>query len=528
MKLNRKSLENKEFFEKAGIKIPSYDLAKLETETKANPKWVHFGGGNIFRVFVANALDKAIEEGRANTGIIVAETFDFEVVDRVFAETDNLSLSAITYSNGDINLKVIGSMVEAVKATGEGISRLEEIFTNKDFQMASFTITEKGYALKNMDGEYLGIVAEDMKNGLTAPKHVMSIVTSLLYKRFKACDTPVAIVSMDNCSHNGDKVKAAVVDIANTWCKNGFVEEGFVNYIATKVSFPFSMIDKITPRPADEIVELLTSKGLEGMEVIKTEKNTFTAHFVNAESAEYLIIEDDFPNGKPDFANDRVIFTTREIVNNVETMKVTTCLNPLHTALAVNGVLLNHKTIADEMQDTELKKLVERIGYTEGLKVVINPGIIDPKAFIDEVINERFSNSFIIDTPERIATDTSQKVGIRFGNTIKAYVADESLNTKDLVGIPLALASWLRYLLAVDDKGNAFEPSTDPLLAELQEVLKGIKLGDSGVKLDKILSNKDIFGLDLTTIELGARVEAYFNEMIAEVGAVRATLKKYL
>ncbi len=528
MRLNKKSLENREFFEKAGITVPSYDLGKLEVETKSNPKWVHFGGGNIFRVFVANALDRALEEGRANTGIVVAETFDFEVVDRVFAETDNLSLSAITYSNGDINLKVVGSMVEAVKATGEGLNRLEEIFTNKDFQMASFTITEKGYALKNMDGEYLGIVAEDMKNGIESPKHVMSIVTSLLYKRFKACDTAVAVVSMDNCSHNGDKVKAAVADITNAWFKNGFVEAGFVNYIATKVSFPFSMIDKITPRPAEEITNLLTSKGLEGMEVIKTDKNTFTAHFVNAESAEYLIIEDDFPNGKPDFSNERVIFTTREIVNNVETMKVTTCLNPLHTALAVSGILLSHKSIADEMKDVELKKLVERIGYTEGLKVVINPGIIDPKAFIDEVINERFSNSFIIDTPERIATDTSQKVGIRFGNTINAYLNDSNLDTKDLVGIPLAIAAWIRYLLAVRDNGEIFEPSSDPLLVELQDVLSGVKLGDSGVKLDKILSKADIFGLDLTKVELGERIEGYFNEMTASTGAVRATLQKYL
>lgn len=128
-----------------------------------------------------------------------------------------------------------------------------------------------------------------MKNGLENPKHAMSIVTSLLYNRYKACGVPVAIVSMENCSHNGAKIKAAVVDIANTWKANGFIEEGFVEYIVTKVSFPFSMIDKITPRPADEIVELLTSKGLEDVKVIQTEKNTFTAHFVNAESAEYLI-----------------------------------------------------------------------------------------------------------------------------------------------------------------------------------------------------------------------------------------------
>ncbi len=288
------------------------------------------------------------------------------------------------------------------------------------------------------------------------------------------------------------------------------------------------MIDKITPRPADEISTKLKEVGFTDMDIIRTQKNTYTSHFVNAESAEYLIIEDDFPNGKPDFGNERVIFTTREIVNNVETMKVTTCLNPLHTTLAVTGVLLNKKTIYDEMNDTELKKLVEKIGYDEGLKVVINPGIINPKNFIDEVLNERFTNPYTKDTPERIATDTSQKVGIRFGNTIKSFVEDDHLDTQELIGIPLALASWIRYLIAVDDNGDSFTPSSDPLLCELQEILSGVKIGDQNIKLDKILSNEDIFGIDLTSIELGKRVEIYFNEMIKETGAVRNTLKKYL
>ncbi len=528
MKLNRQSLQNKDFFKEAGITIPAYDVETLANNTQKNPKWVHFGGGNIFRVFVANAVDKAIASGKMDTGIIVAESFDYEVIDKVYNPTDNLSLSVIMYSNGNLDLSVVGSLTETVKTDVAGLSRLSDIFTNPEFQMVSFTVTEKGYALKNMDGNYLGVVEKDFENGVDSPIHVMSVVTSLLYKRFKSCGKPLAVVSMDNCSHNGDKVKAAVTDIAQKWVDNGLVDKEFIDYVNTKISFPFTMIDKITPRPAPEIVEMLSKKGLENMDVVVTDKNTYTAQFVNAESAEYLIIEDDFPNGRPDFSNDRVIFTTRDIVNKVETMKVTTCLNPLHTALAVYGVVLGIDTISNETKDTELKKLIEKIGYDEGLKVVVNPGIIDPKAFIDEVINERFSNSFIIDTPQRIATDTSQKVGIRFGNTIEKYVQSADLDTASLVGIPLAIAGWFRYLLCVDDNGNAFEPSSDPLLSELKEILKDVKLGDSNVSLQKVLSNKDIFGLDLTTIELGNRVETYFNEMIKEKGSVRATLKKYL
>ena len=82
------------------------------------------------------------------------------------------------------------------------------------------------------------------------------------------------------------------------------------------------------------------------------------------------------------------------------------------------------------MKDPELKKLVEVIGYKEGLPVVINPGILDPKEFIDTVLNVRVPNPFMPDTPQRIATDTSQKLAIRFGETIKAYQASETLDVK--------------------------------------------------------------------------------------------------
>lgn len=157
------------------------------------------------------------------------------------------------------------------------------------------------------------------------------------------------------------------------------------------------------------------------------------------------------------------------------------------------GCLLDYKLIAHEMQDKHLRKLVEKIGYVEGMPVVVNPGIIDPKAFIDEVINKRLENPFIPDSPQRIATDTSQKVGIRFGETIKTYASREDLNVEDLKYIPLAIAGWLRYLLGINDKGEKFELSPDPMLEELKEHLEGIEIGNPdsvGSKLKPILSNK--------------------------------------
>ena len=81
--------------------------------------------------------------------------------------------------------------------------------------------------------------------------------------------------------------------------------------------------------------------------------------------------------------------TDRDTVNKTERMKVTTCLNPLHTALAVLGCLLGYKRIYEEMRDDDLRRLVEHIGYAEGMPVVTNPVVLDPRAFLDAVLNER-------------------------------------------------------------------------------------------------------------------------------------------
>ena len=228
---------------------------------------------------------------------------------------------------------------------------------------------------------------------------------------------------MDNCSHNGSILHEAVSTFAKEWAKNGSVDNGFVDYIEDpkKVSFPWSMIDKITPRHEMCVKEKLEKSRVESMDIITTTKNTYIAPFVNAEEPEYLVIENLFPNGRPPLEEGGVIFTDRETVDKVEKMKVCTCLNPLHTALAIYGCLLGYTAIYEEMKDEQLKKMVEIIGYEEGLPVVINPGIIDPKAFLQEVLEVRLPNPFVPDTPQRIATDTSQKLAIRFGETIKAY-----------------------------------------------------------------------------------------------------------
>lgn len=529
MRLSNNGIKSPEWQEK-GYKTISYDREALVKKTHDAPIWVHFGAGNIFRGFPARLQEELVEQGLSDKGVIVGEGFDYQIISDIYNKYDNLTLLVTLKANGSIDKRIVGSVTEAYPCAyepKEDWNRFKEIFASPSLQMISFTITEKGYALKNPAGEFLPGYVADFAAGPGNGSMFLSRLTELLLHRYESGKLPIAVVSMDNCSHNGEKIEAAVTTIAAEWVKNGKAPQGFVDYLRSDaVSFPWSMIDKITPRPDAGVAEMLKKDGYEDTDVLVTDKHTYIASFVNAEECEYLVIEDDFPNGRPALEKAGVYFTDRETVNKVEKMKVCTCLNPLHTALAVFGCLLSYTLIADEMKDEDLVKLVKTIGYKEGLPVVVDPGIINPKHFIDEVVEKRIPNPFMPDTPQRIATDTSQKLPIRFGETIKAYMASKDLDIKNLKCIPLVFAAWLRYVMGIDDKGNTFEPSSDPLLSYAQEKLKGVKLGDESADIGDILSNEKIFGVDLVAIGMSDLVMDYFLQMIKAPGAVREVLHR--
>lgn len=535
LSLSKESIKKKDVWDEVNINLPKFDYDEMCKNTMDSPTWVHFGSGNIFRGFIAALQQELLNSGKAKTGIVAVETYDYEIIDKIYTPYDNLSLQTIMKPDGKLDNTVIASIGESISADTErkeNWKRLNTIFSKPSLKMCSFTITEKGYNLKSLSGGFTDEVNEDIKNGLDKPSNVMAKVTALLYTRFKAGELPIAVVSMDNCSHNGEKLYSSINTIACKWAENKLVEKEFVDYInnTNKVTFPWSMIDKITPRPSKSVEKKLKDLGFESTDTIITDKNTYIAPFVNAERPQYLVIEDNFPNGRMPLEEAGVYFTDRETVEKVERMKVCTCLNPLHTSMAVFGCILGYNLIADEMKDQCIKTLIEKIGYEEGMPVVTDPGILDPKDFIKEVIEERLPNPYIPDTPQRIATDTSQKVGIRFGETIKNYVKREDLDVKSLKYIPLVIAGWCRYMLGVKDNGEKFEISSDPLLETLRKYLSEVKIGNKYTRgtLKPILSNKHIFGSDLYEIGLGEKIEDYFAEMITGVNAVRNTLKKYL
>ena len=102
---------------------------------------------------------------------------------------------------------------------------------------------------------------------------------------------------------------------------------------------------------------------------------------------------------------------------------------------------------------------------------------------------------------------------------------------QNLVLIPLTLAGYARYLKGLKDDLTPFEPSPDPLLEELQQIVVPLEIGKAEQDwsvLHKLYSRQDIFGVNLYEAGLGEQIEGMVKELYAGKGAVRQTLHKYV
>lgn len=534
LNLSAASLGDREPWTTAGIKLPRADRAGVVAATTAAPTWLHIGPGNIFRAFLAPAAQDLLDQGALTTGIVAVSTNDPSLVDRVYRPFDNRFLSVAAHGNGTLDTRVVESVVTSWFGDphrSQDWEAVGTVFEAPSLQWVSLTITEKGYATTDGEGAMHPVLQRDLNEGPKAPRTVLGKLGSWLLRRYHAGGHPVSLVSMDNCARNGDRLREALATVSAGWASAGYAPAAFAAWLADPraVSYPLTMIDKIVPGPTAPILAHLQALGLTGIAVETGTRGSALAPFVNAEASHYLFVEDDFPNGRPPLDRTRgVWFTTRDTVHRVETMKVTTCLNPLHTALAITGLLLGHDLVSQAAADPVINALIRKIGYDEGLPVAPDPGVVKPRDFLDTVLNERLPNPHLPDTTARIATDTSLKVGIRFGETLKAWQRSDHHHLKDLVGIPLVIAAWFRYLAGLDDQGQPLALSPDPRKDDLIAALGPMTLGGPVPDLGPFLRRDDLFGLDLVQAGLGPAIQSRYTRMLAAPGAVRTTLAEAL
>ena len=528
-------------WQKAGVTLPTYDIEAMRQATKHSPTWVHFGAGNLFRAVHAPIAQNLLESGVTDRGILVAESFDPAIVDQAYTPFDDRYLQVILRADGSMKTSLVASVAGAYQL-GEDPKPLHDlrlVFRNPSLQMVTTTITEKGYALVDSQGRPLPWIAPEFEGGPDKAKSAIAVITALLLERYQADALPLALVSTDNFSRNGERFGQAVRQMADEWIGRGLAEKGFGDYLRdkNKITFPLTMIDRITPNPDKEVGRRLKALGIADAEPFRTRGGTAMAPYTNTEETWYWVVEDDFPAGRPPLEKAGVYMADKDTVNAADQMKVTTCLNPLHTALAVFGMLLGYPTMSKTIADPDLKALVTRLGYVEGLPVVEDPGIFSPKEFLRQVIEIRVPNPGLPDTPARICADTSQKIPVRYGITISKYIRAKDLDTADLEAIPLIITAWLRLLIGsdgngTDDAGRPVKLSPDPRMEELQRILVDIPLNGSAKKetlattIKSILADTSIFGTDLNATPLADKIETFLTAMCRGNGAVASTLHK--
>ena len=175
MKLSYAGIQDRRAWEEAGVRLPSFDWKAMRAETEEHPTWVHFGAGNIFRGFIARLQQPLLEQGLVKGGIIAADTFDFDIMDQIYAPHDSMTLMVSLKPDGSMEREVVASIAEGLRAGRaypQDLEKLRTIFRAPSLQMVSFTITEKGYALADLAGRFLPAVEADFADG---PRHVPGV-----------------------------------------------------------------------------------------------------------------------------------------------------------------------------------------------------------------------------------------------------------------------------------------------------------------------------------------------------------------
>ena len=118
MKLSYQSIQNQEAWK--GYHLPAFDPTEIAENTRRNPQWLHFGSGNIFRIFPAALCQKLIEQGKMDTGIVCCESYDDEVITKCFRPYDNLTIAVTLNADGKLDKEVIGSMADSLTMLYDG------------------------------------------------------------------------------------------------------------------------------------------------------------------------------------------------------------------------------------------------------------------------------------------------------------------------------------------------------------------------------------------------------------------------
>ncbi|MCI2285118.1 mannitol dehydrogenase family protein [Colwellia sp. MSW7] len=365
------------------ISTPKYDREHLDIGI------VHLGPGAFHRGHQAVFTENAMNLSGENWGICGVSLRSATARD-ILAKQDNLYTLAIL--DKKICYQVIGAIKEILVAQEQSddiLARMSAVNT----KLVTLTITEKGYCL-GTDGT-LDLTHKDIKHDLESPENPVSaigfIVESLKQRRQKKINA-FNVLSCDNVSGNGDKLRRAVLDYA------GQFDKPLQLWIDQNVAFPNSMVDSITPKTESYTIESV-SKAINLRDNWPIQRESFTQ----------WVIENNWEGERPDWENVGVIFT--DDVEGFEKAKLR-LLNCLHSTLAYAGSLAGFETVFDVTSDEGFYEYITQLATDEIIGSFRPPKELDVISYSHEII-QRFLNPSIRHLLAQIAYDGSQKIQMR-------------------------------------------------------------------------------------------------------------------
>jgi mannitol-1-phosphate/altronate dehydrogenase len=439
------------------VRVPGYDPARVV------PGILHLGLGGFHRAHMARYTHdlmqrqaEALSWGIAGAGLLPA---DRRMHDALAPQQGLYTL--VERRGAEEVISVIGSVPRVIFA-GESAAELLRAADDPAIRIVSLTVTENGYCLnratKKLDLEH-DLIRRDLAEPAN-PRSAIGIIVEVCRRRRQAGLPGFTALSCDNIQHNGNVLRAAVLALAEHRAAD------LASWIGEHVSFPNTMVDRITPVTQEPQVS-----GLRARYGIADNWPVFSEIFTQ------WVIEDRFIRNRPAWELVGAQFV--DDVTPYEFMKLR-LLNGSHLAVAGLGRLLGYTYIDEAMADPLLRAYMAALMDREtGPTLAPVPGI-DLVEYKQTLI-ERFSNEAIKDTVERVNTDAPI-------NVLVDPIRDRLKGGAPVDLLALALAAWLRRVRGEDEQGQPIE-IRHPMAALLRE--KALEGRENPLPL---LSLRQLFG----------------------------------
>lgn len=486
MKLNTENLSQ----------LPERILRPVYDRGQVKQGIVHIGVGGFHRAHQAIYTEMLLSRGKASEwGICgVGLRSEDRAMQEVLASQDYLYTLYELGDGDDTQIQVVGVIGDFLLAE-DGTEALIRKLADPETRIVSLTITEGGYCTDDSTGQFNGDLPQihhDLANPLQ-PRTVFGFLTEALARRRAAGIRPFTVMSCDNLPHNGQVARNALLSFAR------LRDAGLHDWIATNVSFPNAMVDRITPMTSDaHRSQLYEETGIED------------AWPVVAEPFLQWVVEDKFCNGRPSWEEVGVQFT--DDVTPYEEMKIR-LLNGSHMAMAYLGALLGHRYAHEAMQDSQLLEFVRAYMDRDVTPLLAEVPGIALREYKNTLI-KRFSNSAICDQISRLCSDGSSKLP----KFVLPTLLDQIDSGTDMRRTALIIAAWCHYLRGLDERGETY-PILDPRAVPLQEAAYAKER-----LLESFLGLEDVFG---KRIPASATFVSIFRQQLERLRTlgVRATLE---